>query len=172
MKSEFGEVKVIPQDMEKYLSLTVARLNLSFFSVYSTRSRQSCEDSWKMKNLGTSVKCVPLIILDLFVVMVSIPEIIWVVFIDLKRLNCHLEMRSSANSLVVHAQIQNTHMRLECGLPSGNIYLQLDVLLLVDFFEKFRKTWNYIALIQYIITLLPVLHGMSLLECHLLNYSS
>ena len=26
-------------------------------------------------------------------------------------------MRSSANCLVDHAQIQNTHMRLECGLP-------------------------------------------------------
>ena len=42
---------------------------------------------------------------DLFVVKVSIPMIIWIVLIDLKRLNYHLKMRSLANCLVVHAQI-------------------------------------------------------------------
>ena len=43
LKSEFGKVKVIPQNMEKYLSLTVKVYRL--FPVYSARSRQSCEDS-------------------------------------------------------------------------------------------------------------------------------
>ena len=46
LKSEFRKVKVIPQNMEKYLSLTVGRLKF-IDSVYSTRSRQTCKDSWR-----------------------------------------------------------------------------------------------------------------------------
>ena len=72
--------------------------------------------------------------------------IIWIVLIYLKRLNCHLKMRS-ANCLAVHAQIQSTHatrvwdaFRCKTMADYHDIYLQLDVLLLADFFEKFRKT--------------------------------
>ena len=57
----------------------------------------------------------PLIILDLFVVKVSM--IIWIVLIDLKTPHYHLKMRFLANCLVAHAQIQSAHMRLECGMP-------------------------------------------------------
>ena len=84
---------------------------------------------------------VPRIILDLFVIKVSFPMIIWIVLIDLMRLNCHLKMRFLPNGLVVHAQIQSIHTRLECGMPDyHDIYLQLDVLLLEDIFENFCKT--------------------------------
>ena len=52
-------------------------------------------------------------------------------------------MCSSVNCLVVHVRIQNTHTQHRCGLPMADyhdIYLQLDVLLLADFFKKFCKT--------------------------------
>ena len=72
-----------------------------------------------MLNLSTCVKRVALIIL------VSIHMIIWIVLIGLKRLNYHLKMRSVANCLVVPAQIQSIHMRLECGMPLDVRRLQI-----------------------------------------------
>ena len=47
LKSEFGKVRVIPQNMAKSLSLSNGRSIkiYRFFSVYSTRSRQTCKGS-------------------------------------------------------------------------------------------------------------------------------
>ena len=68
--------------------------------------------------------------------------------INLMRLRYHDKIPSLTSCLVVHAQILNIRMRLECGdafvcqtiSDYHNVYLQWDVLLLADFFEKFRKT--------------------------------
>ena len=89
-----------------------------------------------MKILGTWVNRVPLIILDLFVVNVSIPMIIWIVLIELKRLNCHLKMRFLVSCLVVHAQIQSTHMRLESGMPLGVRPLQIITISICSFLQE------------------------------------
>ena len=43
LKSEFGKVWVIPQNMEKYLSLTVGQLRF----IVSFLSREACKDSWR-----------------------------------------------------------------------------------------------------------------------------
>ena len=97
-----------------------------------------------MMNLDTWLNHVPLAILNLFDVKLSIPMIIWIVLIDLKRQNYHHKMRSSTNYRVAHVQIPSTHK----GIPHSsreaisdyhNVYLQLDVLLLADFFEKFHR---------------------------------
>ena len=100
-----------------------------------------------------------LIILDLFVVKVSTPMIIWIVLIDLKILNCHPKMRSSANCLVVHAQIQSIHMRLECGMPLDVRRWQITTISICSrmcfFYQIFSKSsvelvWNSIVFIHYI----------------------
>ena len=51
-----------------------------------------------------------------------------------------------------------------------DVYLQLDVLLLVDFFEKFCRTClDFYSLDPLHYTLLLVLHGMLHFVCHVLN---
>ena len=97
LKSEFGKVRVIPQFTTQGLDKLAKTLEDDESRYFS----ESCTS----------------IILDLFFVKVSIPMIIWIALIDLKRVNCHLKMRFLANCLVDHAQIQSMHMRLECGMP-------------------------------------------------------
>ena len=87
------------------------------------------------------------IILDLFLIKVSIPTIIWIVLIDSKRLNCHLKMSSRRLSGSLCSDSEYTHaarvwdaFRCKTIADYYDIHLQWDVLLLADFFEKFHKT--------------------------------
>ena len=170
LKSEFGKIRVIPQNMEKYLPLTVGRLK--FIDSFQF-TPQGLDKLAKMTNLGTCVNHTPLIISDLFVVKVSILMIIWIVLIHLKRLNCHLRMRSLANCLVVHAQIQSTHSSVRrlhiITIPTCSWMCCFEQTFLKS---SVRLVCNSIALIHYITTPLLVLHGMLLFACHVSIYSS
>ena len=146
LKSEFVKVRIITQNMEKYLSLRLwTNWNLS------TLSNSLLNDymfSWRllqMTSAGMWWNRVPLIILVSSNAKVSIPMTIWIASTDLTRLNYHRRMRSSANCLVVLVQNRSIHTQLECGLPldegQWQITTTLDVLLLAEFFEKFRTTF-------------------------------
>ena len=89
---------------------------------------------------------VPLIIFGSFGVKVSIPMNIWIVLIDLTELPPQDEFFSKlsgspcSDSEYTHATRVWTAVVCETTADYHDIYLQLYVLLLADFFEKFRKT--------------------------------
>ena len=120
---------------------------------------------------------VPLIILDLFVVKVSIPLIIWIVLIDLKRLNCHFKMHFFSKLSASPCSDSEYHATevwdaFRCKTMADYHYLfAVGCVACGRFFLKssIELVWNSIALIHYITILLLVLHGMLLLECHLIT---
>ena len=51
MKSEFGEVRIIPQNMEKYLSITVGRLNFIDSPQFDPQSLDSLTKTLEVDDL-------------------------------------------------------------------------------------------------------------------------
>ena len=51
LKSEFGKVQVIPQNMEKYLSLSVGQLKFIDSFQFTQRFRCSCKDMMRIPGI-------------------------------------------------------------------------------------------------------------------------
>ena len=99
----------------------------------------------RMTNSSTLWNPVPPDTLTLYGVKVYIHMIIWIVLKGLRKLHYHHKMHSSTNCLIARTRVQTMRMQLVCGVHFGarqlhDVYLQLDVLLLVDLFEKFRRS--------------------------------
>ena len=125
-------MRVILQNMEKYLSLTVCQLKFIDSFQFTPQGLDKLAKTLEDDEFRYLSEACTSNHSGLFRREVSIPMIIWIVLIDLMRRNYPHKIRYSANCLVVHVQIQNTHTRLGCEM-------ELNVLLLADFFEKSRK---------------------------------
>ena len=132
LKSEFGKVRMIPHNMEKYLSLTVGQLIfIDSFQLtpkcLDVLAKTLADDEFRYlrescisNHLGSSH------------VKESIPKTIWIALTDLTRLNCLRRMRSLANCLVALVRSVDCLWMWDNGrLPR---HLLADVLLLADFF--------------------------------------
>ena len=148
MKSEFGKVGVIPQNLEKYLSLTVGQLKFLDSFQFTPKSidvlSKTLEDDefkYLVESCTTSHS-------------------------DLVRRNCVYrcdymdsferfdetelptqdaffnKLSGSSCSDIDYAHASRVWDAFGCDtiVDYHDVYLQLDVLLLVDFFEKFRRT--------------------------------
>ena len=119
-------------------------------------------------NLDTCLNHVPLAILNLFDGKVSTPMIIWIVLKDA----FFNKFSGSPCSVSEYTHATRVWDAFGCETIADyhNVYLQLDVFLLADFFEKFRRTClEFYSLdpLHYYST-----HGMQLLECRVFNSSS
>ena len=95
LKNEFGEVRVIPQNKDKYLSLTVGCLkfiNSLQFRPSKRMSSSTCGKPFPLTNLNSSKGKVP------------IPMTIWIISTDLMNLDCLHRMHFSANCLTVRVR--------------------------------------------------------------------
>ena len=104
LKSEFGEVSVIPQNMEKYLSITVDRLKFIDSLQLTPQSLDSLAKTLEVDKFKYG--------------KVSIPLTTWIALPDFMNLDCLRMMHSSASCLRVRVRPRSMDMQLKCGLPS------------------------------------------------------
>ena len=110
-------MRVIPQNMEKFLSLKVGQLKFIDSFQFTPKgldvlAKTLADDEFRyFRESCTS---------NHFVssnAKVSIPTNIWIALTDLTRLNCLRRMRSLANCIVVLVRTRSIHTQLECELP-------------------------------------------------------
>ena len=124
--------------MEKYLSISVGRLKFLDSFQFTPQSLDAlvktlADDEFKY----VSEACIG----DRFELIRRKSTITWTVLIGLMKLN-YLKLSGDSCSDVDYAHALRVWDAFNCETLGDyhDIYLQLDVLLLTDFFEKFRKT--------------------------------
>ena len=155
LKSESGEVSVIPQNMQKYLSITVDRLKFIDSLQFTPHSLDSLVktlevDEFKYVPIAHEFALIkrkevyPYDYMDSFAIF------------DESRLPSQdasfsrLSDRPCSDTEYAHAT--QVWSAFECASMADyhDIYLKCDVLLLTDFFEKFRSTYCLDAVHYYI----------------------
>ena len=148
LKSEFGKVRVIPQDMEKYLSLTVGQLKFIDSLQFTNQSLDSLVDTldngefrYFVESFTTSHfnlarrKCVyPYDYMD------SVERFEETALPSQDAFFNKLSGSSCLDSEYTHATRMWDAFGCETIADYHNVYLQLDVFLLADFFEQFHRT--------------------------------
>ena len=104
LRSEFGKVGVIPQNLEKYLSLSVGQLKFLDSFQFTPKSLDVLSKPLEVDEFKYLVESCTTSHFDL-VVKVYIHMIIWIVLKGLMKPNYHPKMHSSTNYLASRAQI-------------------------------------------------------------------
>ena len=114
LKNEFGKVTVIPQNIERYLSLSVGRLKFLDSFQFTPKSLDELS-----KTLENDEKGTPPPIFALSVVKVYTHTITWIVWIALMKPSCHLQMHSSTNFLAIPVLMLTMRMPSASGTNSS-----------------------------------------------------
>ena len=117
LKSEFGKVRVIPRNMEKYLSLTVSRLKFINSFQITPQSLDNLAKTLEDDEFKVVRNPFPHTNLISSNGNVSNPITTWIASPDSINLGCLHRMDSLTNRLTVRFRTQSAHRQLECGLP-------------------------------------------------------
>ena len=148
LKSEFGRVGVIPQNLEKYLSLTVGRLKFPDSFQFTPKSLDFLSKTLEDDEFKYLVESCTTSHFDLvrrigvypYVFMDSVER-----FDETKLPSQDAffnKLSGSLRSDIDYAHASRVWDAFSCETIADchDVYLQLDVLLLTNFFEKFRRT--------------------------------
>ena len=112
-------MKVIPQNLEKYLSITVGRLKFIDSLQFVPQFLDSLAKTLQVDDLKYVREEFP--IQHEFELIKRgggcIPMTTWIALSDLMNLDYLRRMHSSASCLAVRARTWSMHMQLKCGLP-------------------------------------------------------
>ena len=106
MKSEFGEARVIPQNMENYLSITVDKLKFIDSLQFTPQSLDSLVKTLEVDEFKYEF--------DLIKRKGSTPMTKWIALPDTMNLDYLHKMYSSASSLTVRVRTPSMHTQLKC----------------------------------------------------------
>ena len=173
LKTKFGKIRVIPHNMEKYLSPTVGQLKCIDSFQFTPKgldvlAKTLADDEFRYLRESCTYNHFGLIRrkgVYPYGCMDSFDRF------DEAKLPFFSKLSGSPCSDSEYTHATRVWTALGCCTMADfhDIYLQLDVLLLTYFFERFRTTClEYYSLDPYIITPLLVLPGMRLSECHVL----
>ena len=118
LKSEFGEVRVIPHNMEKYLSITVDRLRFIDSLQFTSQSLDSLVKTPEVDEFRYVWAAFPIAHeFELIKRKGVYPKTTRIVSPDLVNLDCLHRMHYSASCRTVCVRTRSMHMQLKCGLP-------------------------------------------------------
>ena len=149
LKSEFGEVRVIPQNKEKYLPITVNRLKFIDFPQFTSQSLDSLVKTLEVDEFKY--------VRETFPIAHEFELIKWKGVYPYDYMDSFARFHESrlpsqdaffsklsdspcSDRENAHATHVWTAFECESMADYHDIYLKCDVLLLTDFFEKFRAT--------------------------------
>ena len=148
LKSEFREVRIIPQNMEKYLSTTVDRLKFIDFLQFTSQSLDSLVKTLEVDEFKYVREAFP--IADEFELIKrkgvypydNIDSFARFDESQLPSQNAFSKLFDSpcSDTECAHATLVWNAFECESMADYHDIYLKCDVLLLTDFFAKFRAT--------------------------------
>ena len=149
LKSEFGKIRVIPQNLEKYLSLSVGQLRFRDSFQFAPQGLEGLSKTLEDDEFRYLVESYTNNHFDLVRCKTVYPYEYMDSFDRFEE--TELPSQESFYSKLLDSSCSDadyTHALSIYGMPLGvrqmgdyhDMYLQLDVLLLADFFEKFHRT--------------------------------